>query len=605
MLKNSYVWIAISSLWIKTLALSFIGFQLRVQTFLDALLIVLNPIGPLMLLIGLSFYWSKKVKLYPLIGIMFLITALLYGDLLYYRFYTDFVTVPILFQFSNVGGLGPSTVELLSWWDLLLFADLLLVGFLVFRKKLPSLKPVKRAKRNYLIASVSLMLLTIGIGLLNAPHLFAESYNREQMVKNIGPFQYHAFDIGVAATSSFYRLLAESNDTAKVIEYTQASDVESSSFGMAKGKNVVLISLESTQEFVINQKVNGEELTPFLNRLVEESYYFSSIYDQTAQGKTSDSEFMIDTGLYPMESGAVFVRKAENEFIALPHILEEKGDYYSAVFHGNDSTFWNRENMYESLGYDHFYSKEAYDVTEENSVNYGIKDMPFFKQSVSYLEELPQPYYARFITLTNHFPFLLEEEDQFIEKANTEEGVVNRYVTTIRYQDEAIKLLFEQLKEKGLYENTIFVLYGDHYGISEKYDQGVMDLLNMETSSLNRMKLKKIPLIIHVPGQEGKTFSNNGGEIDIRPTLLHLMGIHSEDPALGQNLFGRSDEHPVIFRNGDFITDEYLLKDKRCFSLEKEELVDAVRCAPTEEIVREELGLSDEIIYGDLLRFVE
>ncbi|MGD7044538.1 LTA synthase family protein [Jeotgalibacillus proteolyticus] len=605
MLKNSYVWIAISCLWIKTLALSFIGFQLRVQTILDALLIVLNPIGPLMLLIGLSFYWSKNVKLYPLIGIMFLITGLLYGDLLYYRFYTDFVTVPILFQFSNVGGLGPSTLELLSWWDLLLFADLLLIGFLVFRKKLPSLKPVKRAKRNYLITGISLMLLTIGIGLLNAPHLFAESYNREQMVKNIGPFQYHAFDIGVAATSSFYYLLAESNDTAKVIEYTQASDTEADSFGIAKGKNVVLVSMESTQEFVINQKVNGEELTPFLNRLVEESYYFSSIYDQTAQGKTSDSEFMIDTGLYPMESGAVFVRKTENKFIGLPHIFKEEGDYYSAVFHGNDPTFWNRENMYESLGYNHFYSKEAYDVTEENSVNYGIKDMPFFKQSISHLEELPQPYYARFITLTNHFPFLLEEEDQFIEEAETEEGVVNRYITTIRYQDEAIRLLFEQLKEKGLYENTIFVLYGDHYGISEKYDHGVMDLLDMETSSLNRMKLKKIPLIIHVPGQEGKTFAHNGGEIDIRPTLLHLMGIQSEVPSLGQNLFIRSNDHPVIFRNGDFITDKYLLKDKRCYSLEKEEMVDAARCAPTEEIVREELGLSDEIIYGDLLRFVE
>ncbi|KIL52889.1 LTA synthase family protein [Jeotgalibacillus campisalis] len=605
MLKNSYIWIAVSCLWIKTLALSFVGFNLRVQTFLDVILIIINPLGPLMLLVGLSFYWNKKIKLYPLFVIMFLITGLLYGDLLYYRFYTDFVTVPILFQFSNVGGLGPSTLELLSWWDLLLFADLLLVGWLIARKKMTSLKPERKAKRNYLIASIALMGLTVGLGLVNAPHLFAESYNREQMVKNIGPFQYHAFDIGVAANSSLYYIFAESKDAAKIIENTQASDTDSDSFGIAEGKNVILISMESTQGFVINQKVNGEELTPFLNSLIDESYYFSSIYDQTAQGKTSDSEFMIDTGLYPMESGAVFVRKTENTFIGLPHILKQEGDYYSAVFHGNDPTFWNRENMYESLGYDHFYAKESYKVTEENSVNYGIKDVPFFEQSVSIMEELPQPYYARFITLTNHFPFLLEQEDQFIDEAETEEGVVNRYITTIRYQDEAIRLFFEQLKEKGLYENTIFVLYGDHYGISEKYDHGVMDLLNMKTSALNRMKLKQVPLIIHVPGQEGKTFTRNGGEIDIRPTLLHLMGIHSEEPSLGKNLFARSNDHPVIFRNGDFVTDKYLLKDKRCYSLEKEELTDAHHCEPTEEIVREELEMSDEIIYGDLLRFIE
>src|SRR5690606_12396239 len=101
--------------------------------------------------------------------------------------------------------------------------------------------------------------------------------------------------------------------------------------------------------------------------------------------------------------------------------------------------------------------KADYMVSAENSVNYGIKDIPFFQQSIQHLEELQKPFYARFITLTNHFPFLLEEEDQFISEANTSETVVNRYVTTVRYQDEAIKTFFQDLKKSGLYENTMFV----------------------------------------------------------------------------------------------------------------------------------------------------
>lgn len=83
------------------------------------------------------------------------------------------------------------------------------------------------------------------------------------------------------------------------------------------------------------------------------------------------------------------------------------------------------------------------------------------------LISLPEPYLAKFITLTNHFPFLLEEEDQLIELAETGVDVVNRYVATVRYQDRALERFFEMVKEEGLYENTIFVIFGDHYGISK------------------------------------------------------------------------------------------------------------------------------------------
>ena len=85
----------------------------------------------------------------------------------------------------------------------------------------------------------------------------------------------------------------------------------------------------------MNQKVNGKEVTPFLNDLIKDSFYFNQIYDQTAQGKTSDAELMIDTSLYPLASGSIFVRRTENTYDSLTHILKENRDYYSAVFHGN------------------------------------------------------------------------------------------------------------------------------------------------------------------------------------------------------------------------------------------------------------------------------
>jgi lipoteichoic acid synthase len=593
-------------LWLKTVIVMAAGFNLTIQTFLDILLLLINSLGSLMIAVGFSFYFSKKIHSFALLMTMLITTGVLYADLLYFRFYTDFVTLPILFQFKNVGGIGPSTFELMSPWDLFLFSDLIIAGWLLKKKRRLQTVTTKD-KSAYLTIALLMVLISIAAGLIKSPYLFQEAYDREQMVTAIGPYNYHVFDIGYALGVNLNPLVASKTDTDSPVNYTMSKkNGQSDLFGVAKGKNVILISMESTQNFVINTKVGGTEITPFLNSLVEDSFYFDQIYDQTAQGKTSDSEFMIDTGLYPLASGSVFVRKPENTFKSMPHILKDKDDYYSAVFHGNDASFWNRDIMYESLGYDRFYSKKDYDVTEENSVNYGIKDIPFFTQSIAYLKDLPQPFYSRFITLTNHFPFLLEDEDQIIPQAETEVDVVNRYVTTVRYEDEAIKHFFNELKDQGIYDDSIFVLYGDHYGISEKYEPGVFELLGMKDTPLNHMQLQQVPLIIHVPGLKGKTISSIGGEIDIRPTILHLLGMKSgENLSFGHNLFTRVPNHPVIFRDGGFVTEKYMFKDNICFNRKSGNPVFGNQCNPYKEIARKELGMSDDIIYGDLLRFLE
>ncbi|WP_341201264.1 LTA synthase family protein [Planomicrobium okeanokoites] len=592
-------------LWLKTVIVSFIGFNLSIQSLFDVALILTSSIGALLLVMGISFYFGGKVKPAILFALSVAGTGVLYGDLLYYRFYNDFVTAPILFQFDNVGGLSASTVELMSFWDILLFVDLFVLGWFLMKQRF-ELTIQKETRKKYVAVGAAFLVLTIGLGLVKSVHLFSESYDREQVVKSLGPLNYHVYDLAVGISAPLQRLtMTEAEAVASIESLQQKEPGRTDLYGMAEGKNIVLISLESTQDFVINQKVNGEEVTPFLNELIEESFYFDQVYDQTAQGKTSDAEFMIDTSLYPLASGSVFVRRPENTFYSLPHILKEQEDYYAATFHGNVDTFWNRNVMYESLGYDRYFSKEDYDVTEGNSVNYGLKDIPFFIQSAAYMKNLPEPYYAKFLTLTNHFPFLLEEEDMLIDPAATDEDVVNRYVTTVRYLDKSLETFFEQLKEEGLYEDTVFVLVGDHYGISEKYEAGLNQLLGEEATITTQMQHKQVPLIIHIPGQQGETISTQGGEIDIRPTLLHLMGIKTENRySFGHNLFTRDSDHPVIFRDGSFISDDYIYKDNVCYAKENGAAIDEQSCEPYLETVREELKLSDKIIFGDLLRYM-
>ncbi|WP_240628462.1 LTA synthase family protein [Bacillus salacetis] len=597
--------ITVVALWIKTAFVLFLGFDLRIVSAVDIPAMLISPAGSLILLFGFCFYFTKTFK--PvLFWISWIVAnALLYGDLLYYRFYTDFVTLPILFQFDNVGGLGPSTLELMSPWDLLLFIDLLIIPWLLRKKTDKAAVIQSRQKVWYASTGLILVLVTVGFGLIRSPYLFSASYDRDGLVKAIGPYNYHLYDFALGAVTPLGSTLATKADAQPSEEYLKNKETESTDlFGVAEGRNVVLISMESTQDFVINRKIDDEEITPFLNDLIDDSFYFSNIYDQTAQGKTSDSEFMIDTGLYPLASGSVFVQKPDNTYVSLPNILKKR-DYYTSVFHGNERTFWNREDMYDALGYDKFFSERDYIVTEENSVNYGIKDVDFFEQTVEKMEELPQPFFSRLITLTNHFPFLLESEDQLIKQADTKIDVVNRYVTTVRYQDEAIKQFFNDMKEKGLYENTIFVLYGDHYGISEKFEEGVFELTGKEATPVNHVGLQQVPLIIHIPGVKGKEINKNGGEIDIRPTILHLMGIQTDNKvSFGRDLFTRNEDHPVIFRDGSFVTKEFTFNDGVCYSMETGE-ISTSSCVTYQETARKELKLSDDIIYGDLLRFLE
>ncbi|HEU5138725.1 MAG TPA: LTA synthase family protein [Bacillales bacterium] len=566
----------------------------------------MNPISSVLLLLGMSFFFGNRVRPGWVLIISFLSTMLLFADLLYYRFYIDFITIPVITQLPSVGGLGQSTVALMSPFDLFLFLDLI---FLLWWLKAGTWTETQVTRKTKLsVAAVAVLLLAANVGLVKVEHpqMFEAFYNRKSIVKAFGAFNYHAYDIVAQAKPVAARAFASNSELEQIEQYVNEHEIPPNQdlFGAAKGKNIILISLESTQNFVIGQKINGEEVTPFLNDLVKNSYYFDHFYHQTEQGKTSDAEFLIDSSLYPLPSGSVFVRYPENEYNALPEILGDHG-YYSAVFHGNERTFWNRDEMYDSLGYDHFFSQRDYHLTDENTINYGLKDIPFFKQSMPYLKDLQQPFYSKFLLLSNHFPFLIDPEDRMIEPPHTDFEIVNNYFMTVRYEDEAVKKFFQMLKESGLYKNSVIILYGDHYGISEAYEKGLEKVFNEELSPVEKVKLQRVPFIIHFPGQtDGKTIHTVAGQVDIRPTILHLLGIRTDDFLhFGHGLFSPQKEDFVIFRNGSFVTENYIWSGNRCYSKSDGKKVSKAKCEPWFERRSRELELSDMILYEDLLRF--
>ena len=611
--KISFMLIAILLMWLKTYAVYKTSFHIKIDNLTQEFILFINPLSFLLLIFGLSLFLKGKNRNRYIIAMSCLVTFVLLANMVFYRFYNDFLTIPVLFQTSNMGDLGSSIGTLLEPTDLLLAVDIAVLIWLHIRQKafqsdIPSTKNERAA---YFLFVASVYFFNLGLSEAERPQLLTRSFDREMLVKNISLFNFHIYDGVLQSKQSAQRALADSNSLTEIENYVTANakDANKRLFGAAKRRNVILVSLESTQSFVINEKLNGEEITPFLNDFIKQSYNFNNVYHQTGQGKTSDSEFIVDNSLYPLGRGAVFFTNAGNQYMAAPEILKNSG-YYSAVLHANNKSFWNRDLMYDSFGYDSFFDINSYDVTDENSVGWGLKDKEFFEQSSELMKNLPQPFYSRLITLTNHFPFDLDEEDQLIDEYDSSSQTLNKYFPTVRYQDEALKRFIEKLKEDGLYDNSVIVLYGDHYGISENHNEAMGEFLGKEITPFEEVQLQKVPLVIHIPcitDKKPQTIETVGGQIDIRPTLMNLLGIDTKDQIqFGNDLLSDEKLDFTVLRDGSFITDQVVYTDGACYDKETgKPLEETKQCEAFADKAKQELSLSDEIIYGDLLRFYD
>ncbi|HLR62408.1 MAG TPA: LTA synthase family protein [Lentibacillus sp.] len=620
---------------IKTYIMYRLIFNLELENRMQEFILLINPFVTAFLIFAIAVWFRKQSRQMKFIRYSALAGSLiLYFNLVFYRSFNDFITAPQLFQASNMGDLGSSILTLIEIYDVLLFLDVAIIWYL--SRKKPEVMSVSCQKSGKVFALAMSFLLLAGnffLAEMERPQLFTRAFDREYLVKNIGLFNYHIYDAAVHSKVKTQRVFADGNEVPEITEYVDdkvKSEKKSPLHGIAEDKNVIFISLESIQSFVINNEVNGEEITPFLNSLVgdESTYYFENFYHQTEQGKTSDSEFLVENSLYPLSRGAVFFTHGQNEYHGLSEVLGEEG-YYSSVFHANNKSFWNRDQMYQSLGVDHFYGEEAYEVNAENSVGWGLKDKPFFEQSIKYLQSMEQPFYSKFITLTNHFPFELSEEDSSIDKYDSNSSTLNNFFPTVRYMDEAAEQFFNQLKESGLYEDSIIVLMGDHYGISENHHKAMSQYLGKdEITPYDHVQLQRVPMFIHIPGHEdGKVISKVTGQIDVKPTLLHLLGVSAKDDIyFGNDMFIDDRKGYIALRNGDFISNEYISTSGICYNRDNGEPVESevkteeksknnttasdkkqseTPCDPIMQKVEKGLEMSDNIIYGDLFRFID
>lgn len=631
--RIGFIVLLLLSYWTKSLWAYFVDFHLDLSSLFQYLIAIFNPIPLALLLLGLALYIKNTKLFYGIAITIYLVLFLwLFSNVVYYREFADYISVSTMMATSSVStGLGETALELFNLWDLVYFADFIIIA-IVLRKKPYKLNPKPFSKRaSFAVSSLAILLFSVNLftAEIDRPELLTRGFSNTYIVRALGLPAFFTYNAHQTYTAEKERSDATAEDLVPVEEYVQEhyASPNSDYFGIAKGRNVIYLHLESLQQFVIDYKLNVDgveyEVTPFLNSLYhsQSTLAFSNFFNQVKAGKTSDAETMIETSLFGLNQGSFMVQYGgSNTQQAAPYILSQNGGYTSAVFHGNSASFWNRNNTYKQWGYNYFFDQSYFsEATEENSFQYGLNDKIMFADSIQYLERLQQPFYAKFITVSHHYPYtssLIGDEIGF-PLADTPDETINGYFATANYLDASIKAFFDYLKATGLYENSIIVLYGDHYGISNSRNPDLAPLIGKDSqtwSDFDNAMMQRVPYMIVVPGMtNGGIIDTFGGQIDALPTLEHLLGIEANNYLqVGQDMLSSEHSQVVALRTaGNFITPKYTSYGGKIYYTET-----GVEITNPDEVTQKEiddikaaaaaqLSASDAIQTGDLIRFYD
>ncbi|MDD6794763.1 MAG: LTA synthase family protein [Clostridiaceae bacterium] len=506
--------------------------------------------------ISLALFFQGKMQKWIFWILNLLFTVLVIGDIWYYRSNSIFLNYHMFGMTSNLDNLGSSVISMVRPVDFVFITDLIVMAVLNIKNR----KKIKKGNRNILGGTLIILISFIYIGYAHVKvdildggftgqMILKGSWNPNQMMGNLTPIGYHIYD-----GYDFYKQTQpytfegeEKEDLIKTLKSINEDNEDNEYAGMMKGKNLIIIQWESLENCVINQSIEGQEITPNLNKLINNSLYFNNFHDQTYGGTSSDAELITNTSVFPVREGTTFFRYPSNKYkYSMPNIFKDLG-YSTLASHPDKGSYWNWLANLKSIGYEKCLDAGDYDTSE--IINLGMSDKSYLKQFGEVIKEQKNPFLAYTITLTSHSPFDMPEEDRYLNlPSNLQDTKLGGYFQSINYTDKYLGEFLKNLADEGILENTVVAIYGDHEGVHKFYDDEVEAMTGLE--SWMEKNNKEIPLIIYNKDLEGKVLSQIGGQVDTLPTIAYLFGaskdVYNNDLILGRNLLNTKKSYALL-----------------------------------------------------------
>lgn len=510
-------------------------------------------IGFLLLVFWLVYLFKNRGRAIASITVNILLSFLLLVDLWYLRGFNTLPTLHILQAGGNIGDSFSGFLALIAKKDAVFIIDIpFLILYAVLKKKkyknMPSNIPFAAFLLVFGICSI-VFFAPLANRLTSKTPMDWIFYKLDATatINNISPLGYAQYSSYLFFNDkNNINLSKQQVDNIKQWFKNKNENLPDNQYkGMFKGKNLIIIQVESLENFVLNRSIDGQEITPNLNKLLKNSLYFNNYHEEVGAGNSSDADLMTNTSVYPIQMGSTFTLNPTTKYNSLPSLLKEMG-YYTSAIHPDAGSFWNWKPALTSMGFDKCYDSSNWKRTE--TINMGISDREYLNQVEPILVKQKQPFYSFIVTLSSHTPFELAPQLREL-KLNEEldKSKLGGYFQCIHYADKQLGAFFDKLKQEGILDKSVVALYGDHEGVHKYFKQDILALNSKESWWLDNQK--EIPLIIYNSGIQGKTIETVGGQIDLMPTVAYLMGVNPkayQNTTIGRNLLNTGKSFAVL-----------------------------------------------------------
>lgn len=551
-------------------------------TFMSSVFICIFMILPMLL--------KQRARFWVTVGIDIIISILLCVNEIYYNYSSNLVSISQISNLQYGKEISASLPNLIHIKQIVYFIDIILIFILLFSKKIKIDKKATFSFKPGIIYTISIIIISCIFIPIWINKASTYQYNKIMQIETASIFGYHYIDI----TNNFNMKKNVRYKTKEAVldAYSNLKEKYNSMYTLkydftdiAKDKNVIVIQLESAQNFVVNRKINGYEITPNLNKFLNENIQFTNMHNQS-YSSTADSEYTIMNSLYPLENGMSFAQYSSNDYNDIYQNFK-KNDYITTYIHGNYGGFWNRQAVYSRLQIDNLLFDNVFDENSERINDY-ISDEEVYKKVIEEIKSYDNKFFINIVTASSHIPFELEGMENREEKLDFDPGEEYRdeffgnYLEAVNYADYAFGIFIDNLKKEGIYDDSVILVFGDHAGL-QMYNLEMEDFIKEKKPDLNdiqtQINYSNILCGMKIPGVEAMKIDKPVSKLDLKPTLTQICGIEDQF-SLGTSVF--SDKDFVCLNNGRIITDRYFY-DGDWYSIETGEQLE-MASIPDEEM---------------------
>lgn len=301
-------------------------------------------------------------------------------------------------------------------------------------------------------------------------------------------------------------------------------------------KNVIFILVESYLSVTSDLIVDGKEITPYLNKLKHDStvYFNGHMRPNVSIGESADGQFIYMAGLLPLHSEITVSKAKRDTIIGLPEQMKKIfPDLKSYTLIPTNPSLWEQQPMTEAYGFDNLYSMIDYQAEIDHGNDGFLSDSMIFNYASYKDKSIQQPYFSLILTMSMHQPYDAFEKHGFeVTDKNLPQRYKN-YLNSCHFFDMQIGKYFEELKEKGLYNNSLIIIVSDH-DARPRY-------LDMEGKISD-----DIPIYIINGGfNPAEAWDGECNQLDVYTTILDIMGIDSKWRGLGHTLLNKNYQNSV------------------------------------------------------------